>query len=115
MIRSRTIRLAGLATLLLASPLAAQVPSPDLGTAQAAISGSDMKRHIQLLSSDEYEGRAPGSRGEDLTVSYIVEQFRANNIKTGNPDGTYVQKVPLVGFKTAAEGKYPRRRQGPSS
>ena len=103
--RSRTIRLAGLATLLMAAPAAAQAPSPDLGTAQAAISGTDMKRHIQLLSSDEYEGRAPGSRGEDLTVSYIIEQFRANGVKPGNTDGTYVQKVPLVGFKTKATGR----------
>ena len=103
--RSRTIRLAGLATLLMAAPAAAQAPSPDLGTAQAAITGTDMKRHIQLLSSDEYEGRAPGSRGEDLTVSYIIEQFHANGVKPGNPDGTYVQKVPLVGFKTKATGR----------
>ena len=56
--RSRTIRLAGLATLLFTSPLVAQIPSPDLGQALAAISGTDMKRHIQLLASDEYEGRA---------------------------------------------------------
>ena len=103
--RSRTIRLAGLFALLLTSRAAAQSPSPDLGTAQAAISATDMKRHIQLLSSDEYEGRAPGSRGEDLTVAYIVEQLRSSNVKPGNPDGTYVQKVPLVGFKTKAQGR----------
>lgn len=104
--RSRTTRLAG---LLLISPmlLGAQEPpppSPDLGTAQAAITASDLKRHITLLASDEFEGRAPGSRGEDLTVSYLTEQFKTHRIAPGNPDGTYIQKVPLVGFKTRATG-----------
>jgi len=103
---SRTMRLA---SLLMISPLllAAQEPpppSPDLRTGQAAITANDIKRHISLLASDEYEGRAPGSRGEELTVSYITEQLRANTIRPGNPDGTYVQKVPLIGFQTSAEG-----------
>src|SRR6266542_1536303 len=54
--------------------------------------------HIKVLSSDEYEGRAPGTKGEDLTVTYIQDQFRKLNLKPGNPDGTYIQKVPLVGI-----------------
>src|SRR2546425_4833305 len=55
-------------------------------------------KHIQVLASDEFEGRAPGSRGEERTVNYLTEQFRRLGLKPGNPDGTYVQKVPLVGF-----------------
>jgi Zn-dependent M28 family amino/carboxypeptidase len=54
--------------------------------------------HIRVLASDEFEGRAPGSRGEELTVNYLTDQFRKIGLKPGNPDGTYVQKVPLVGF-----------------
>jgi Zn-dependent M28 family amino/carboxypeptidase len=54
--------------------------------------------HIKVLSSDEFEGRAPGTKGEDLSVSYIQDQFKKLNLKPGNPDGTYVQKVPLVGI-----------------
>jgi Zn-dependent M28 family amino/carboxypeptidase len=54
--------------------------------------------HIKVLSSDEYEGRAPGTKGEDLSVKYIEDQFKKLNLKPGNPDGTYVQKVPLVGI-----------------
>jgi Zn-dependent M28 family amino/carboxypeptidase len=54
--------------------------------------------HIRVLASDEFEGRAPASKGEELTVSYITEQFRKLGLKPGNPDGTYVQKVPLVGI-----------------
>ena len=51
-----------------------------------------------MLSSDEYEGRGPGTKGEELTVKYLTEQFQKLGLKPGNPDGTYVQKVPLVGF-----------------
>jgi Zn-dependent M28 family amino/carboxypeptidase len=60
--------------------------------------------HIKVLSSDEYEGRAPGTKGEELTVKYIQDQFKQLNLKPGNPDGTYLQKVPLVGI-TGTEAK----------
>src|SRR5712671_7366248 len=55
--------------------------------------------HTRELSSDRYDGRAPGTKGEELTVSYLTDQFRKIGLKPGNPDGTYVQKVPLVGIK----------------
>ena len=54
--------------------------------------------HVKVLSSDEYEGRAPGTNGETLTVKYLEDQFKKLGLKPGNPDGTYVQKVPLVGI-----------------
>jgi len=62
------------------------------------IDGNAVLEHTKILSSDEYEGRAPGTRGEDLTVQYIVDQFTRIGIKPGNVDGTYIQKVPLVGI-----------------
>ncbi len=65
--------------------------------ALAGVSGEEILSHIKVLASDEFEGRAPGSRGEELTVSYITDQFRKMGLKPGNPDGTYVQSVPLVG------------------
>jgi Zn-dependent M28 family amino/carboxypeptidase len=54
---------------------------------------------IRKLSSDEFEGRAPGSKGETLTVQYFVDQFKAAGLQPGNPDGTFIQKVPLVGIQ----------------
>ncbi len=56
---------------------------------------------IKVLSSDEYEGRAPGTKGEELTVRYLVEESKKLGLKPGNPDGTYVQKVPLIGMQSA--------------
>src|SRR5438445_11328433 len=57
--------------------------------------------HTKVLSSDEYEGRAPGSKGEELSVTYLADQFQKVGLKPGNPDGTYFQKVPLVGITPA--------------
>jgi Zn-dependent M28 family amino/carboxypeptidase len=54
--------------------------------------------HIRVLSSDEFEGRGPGSKGEQLTIKYVEDQFRASGLEPGNPDGTYLQSVPLVGI-----------------
>ena len=53
---------------------------------------------IKVIASDEYEGRAPGTKGEDLTVRYLTEEMKKLGLQPGNPDGTYVQKVPLVGI-----------------
>ena len=50
------------------------------------------------LASDEYEGRAPGSAGEEKTVAFLTERFSALGLTPGNPDGTWVQDVPLVGI-----------------
>src|SRR4051812_22478722 len=67
-------------------------------TALPAIDDKTILERIRVLSSDEFEGRRPGSKGEDLSVKYIQDQFKAIGLKPGNPDGTYVQKVPLVGI-----------------
>jgi Zn-dependent M28 family amino/carboxypeptidase len=56
--------------------------------------------HIKLLASDEFEGRAPGTKGEELSVNYITDQFKKVGLKPGNPDGTYIQEVPLAGIKS---------------
>jgi dipeptidyl aminopeptidase/acylaminoacyl peptidase/Zn-dependent M28 family amino/carboxypeptidase len=58
--------------------------------------------HVRALASDEFEGRLPGSKGEELTVRYLEEQFRKLGLAPGNPDGTYVQPVPMVGMTPQA-------------
>lgn len=62
-----------------------------------AIDASGLLEHIKVLGSDEFEGRAPGSKGEDESVKYISEQFQRLGLKAGNPKGTYTQEVPLAG------------------
>ena len=74
--------------------LAAVVSAQTLPRIEAAA----ILAHIKVLASDEYEGRAPGTKGEELTVTYISDQFQKLGLKPGNTDGTYVQNVPLVGI-----------------
>src|SRR5688500_361361 len=64
----------------------------------AQIDAGRILDRIKALSADEYEGRAPGTKGEDLTVKYLEDEFRKLGLQPGNTDGTYTQKVPLVGI-----------------
>ncbi len=63
-----------------------------------AIDATALLRHTKILSSDEFEGRAPGTKGEERSVGYLGDQFKLAGLEPGNTDGTYVQKVPLVGI-----------------
>ena len=85
------ISVAGLALGCRSAPSA-----PDAGV--QSLSGDRMLQHIRVLSSDEFGGRAPGSKGEELSVKYLQDQFRGMGLEPGNPDGTFLQNVPLVGI-----------------
>ena len=67
---------------------------------------------ITRLSADEMQGRAPGSEGERLTVQYLTDQFKAAGLEPGNPDGTWVQKVPLVGIKPSVASPFTIKQNG---
>jgi Zn-dependent M28 family amino/carboxypeptidase len=78
--------------------VAADPPALPSKAAEDAITAADLLKHIKVLASDEFEGRAPGSKGEELSVKYISEQFKALGLKPGNPNGSYTQEVPLAGI-----------------
>src|SRR5438477_8282395 len=71
-----------------------------LQPALESITPDGLLAHIKVLASDEFEGRAPGTKGEELSVKYISDQFKQIGLKPGNPDGTYTQGVPLAGIKS---------------
>ncbi|HYY36072.1 MAG TPA: M28 family peptidase [Candidatus Binatia bacterium] len=71
-----------------------------LEPALEAITPDSLLAHIKVLASDEFEGRAPGTKGEELSVQYVTDQFKKIGLKPGNPDGTYTQEVPLAGIKS---------------
>jgi Zn-dependent M28 family amino/carboxypeptidase len=77
-----------------------------LETAITSITADDLLRHTRVLASDAFEGRAPGTAGEDSTVGYLVDQFKAMGLQPGNPDGSYVQNVPLVGFTARPTARF---------
>jgi Zn-dependent M28 family amino/carboxypeptidase len=70
-------------------------------TSMPAFEAGPILERIKVLSSDEFEGRAPGTKGEELTVKYLEDEFRKLGLKPGNTDGTYIQNVPLVGITAA--------------
>jgi Zn-dependent M28 family amino/carboxypeptidase len=84
---------------------AASLPGNDelrdrLQPALETITPDGLLAHIKVLASDEFEGRAPGSKGEELSVKYITDQFKKIGLRPGNPDGAYTQEVPLAGIKS---------------
>ncbi|MEO7454882.1 MAG: M28 family metallopeptidase [Gemmatimonadaceae bacterium] len=77
---------------------AATTNEPVPAEAVAAIDTATVMQHIRVLSADSLLGRQPGSLGEDRTVAYLEGQFKAMGLAPGNTDGSYIQKVPLVGI-----------------
>jgi Zn-dependent M28 family amino/carboxypeptidase len=82
------MRFALTAALLLASTAAAAQTTP-------ALSVDTLKDVTRTLSSDEFEGRAPATPGEEKTLALLVERFQKAGLKPGN-NGSWFQDVPLV-------------------
>jgi len=72
--------------------------SASVDAAAGAITSEGLMQHIADLSADSMEGRAPGTAGEQKAVAYMQSQFKALGLKPGNPDGTYLQNVDLIGY-----------------
>ena len=72
--------LAAIATSLLAADELALRLQPALD----AITPDGLLAHIKILASDEFEGRAPGTKGEELSVKSITDQFKQVGLKPGN-------------------------------
>ncbi len=87
---------------ILAVAASAHAEDNALKPALDAIQGDSILEHIKVLASDAFEGRAPGTPGEEKTVKYLTEQFKTIGLAPGNPDGTFVQDVPLLGFQATA-------------
>src|SRR5579863_3041104 len=75
----------------------------NLQPALDAINADSLVSEIKTLSSDEFEGRKPGSPGEEKTIAYMQREFQQMGLKPGNPDGTYLQNVPLAGITSKSQ------------
>jgi Zn-dependent M28 family amino/carboxypeptidase len=93
MMRSASVALGGFVLTFFAgvASLAGPAPFP-------RIDAGALLAHTRTLSSAEFEGRAPGTRGEERTVSYIADQFRSFGLQPGAGDGSFFQRVPLAGI-----------------
>ena len=100
------------------SPAPPQASSPPGRFALADLPDVDaaaVLAHTKTLASDAFEGRAPGSRGETKSVAYIVDQFKKMGLTVGNTDGSFTQKVPLVGITAAGAPLVAQERRGDHS
>jgi len=82
--------------------------APGEGTADAigAMNAESMLGHITRLSSDGFEGRGPGTAGEDSTVAYLIEQFTRLGLEPGNPEGGFEQGVDMIGLTPVATASF---------
>lgn len=75
------------------------------GTAIAAmqkINPESIRAHVRFLAHDLLEGRGTGQRGGDIAAEYIATQFALYGLKPAGDNGTYMQKVPMVGVTPQA-------------
>ncbi|MBX7534791.1 M20/M25/M40 family metallo-hydrolase [Qipengyuania sp. GH1] len=84
--------LAASTALILALPAAAQ-PEEMAGT---EIEADRLVQTVRTLASDQFEGRAPGTAGEDRTIGYLIGRLQALGLEPGGENGTWTQKVPLL-------------------
>ncbi|MGA3348493.1 MAG: M28 family peptidase [Candidatus Sulfotelmatobacter sp.] len=109
-----------------AAPVPAPAPTPTReaisvrlpGAAFAAMQTIDpehIRWHVRYLSHDLLEGRGTGQRGGDIAAEYIGTQFAEYGLKPAGDNGSYLQKVPLVGITTLPETTFTLEpKQGPA-
>lgn len=77
------------------APAAATPAKPAAHAFKDAIDTGDFAEHVKTLASDDFEGRGPGTPGEQKTVDYIKAQFERIGLKPGNGDNWF-QTVPMM-------------------
>src|SRR5438105_10100639 len=83
---------------LFATALVSDPETERLKPALDTITPDGLLAHIKVLASDEFEGRAPGSKGEELSIKYISNQFKQIGLRQGNPDDSYFHEVINAGL-----------------
>jgi Zn-dependent M28 family amino/carboxypeptidase len=74
--------------------------------AMETINPEHIRWHVRYLSHDLLEGRGTGQRGGDIAAEYIATQFAEYGLKPAGDNGSYLQKVPLVGITTLPETQF---------
>jgi len=91
---------AGLALMSLAAAFTAPAaPLPE------RIDAARLSEITRVLASDEFEGRAPGSAGEQRTIDYLIAEFRALGLQPAGEHGSWTQRVPLLHTQAPADAR----------
>src|SRR5437763_7138205 len=97
-------RLISLALTFAALPLRAQTAAPaPVARALRAFSKDALAAHDRFLASDQLEGRGPGTSSHKVAEQYIAAQFESYGHQPAGDNGTYYQRVPLLGLTTDRE------------
>ena len=94
----RTIILS--AFVFLATISSAQVPSAARDAMQK-VDAERIRAHVKFLASDLLEGRGTGQRGGDIAAEYIATQLELYGLQPAGDNGTFMQKVPMMGVTPA--------------
>jgi Zn-dependent M28 family amino/carboxypeptidase len=80
-----------------------QRPSSAAFAAMESINAEHIRAHTRFLSHDLLEGRGTGQRGGDIAAEYIATEFALYGLLPAGDNGTYMQKVPMVGITPLPE------------
>jgi Zn-dependent M28 family amino/carboxypeptidase len=83
-------------------PVSVRLPGPAFATLET-INPEHIRWNVRFLSHDLLEGRGTGQRGGEIAAEYIATQFAEFGLKPSGDNGSYLQKVPLVGITTLPE------------
>ncbi|MBC2776600.1 M28 family metallopeptidase [Parasphingopyxis marina] len=85
-----------LATLLALPLLFAATAAAAQGDPDTPINAGQIEETVRTLASDTFEGRAPGTRGEDVTIGYLIGRFEALGLEPAGESGGWIQRVDLL-------------------
>lgn len=80
--------------------LLGSVPAQTRQSGKATVKEEDLKEWLSYLASDELEGRATFSEGLGLAAAYIAQQLKSWGVKPGGDNGSYFQRVKVLGVKS---------------
>ncbi len=83
------------------APTSESAPAPESASARDAVADV-LHEHTAVMASDEFEGRAPATRGGQLTIDYLTEQFSAIGAGPGNGD-SWLQQVDVAEITATSE------------
>ncbi|UCC40727.1 MAG: M28 family peptidase [Candidatus Aminicenantes bacterium] len=83
----------------------------NLESALESITAEDLSKDVAILSSDESEGRAPASKGEEKTIAFLKQEFEKVGLKPGNGE-SYFQEVPMVVITADPQAKLEIKGKG---
>ncbi len=85
---------------------------PILPASAEPVSTEALRRHIDILASDAFEGREPGTAGEQKSIAYIAGQMRSYGLEPGGPRNSWYQPLEVKGRRAGDQTSVWRARSG---